>query len=89
MSGVNGVMMQYFHWYLPPNGSLWNQLSLDAEGLAAAGFTALWLPPAYKGANGGYDVGYAVYDLFDLGEFEFGLFLLNLPGGTVWKSAGL
>jgi alpha-amylase len=70
MSDVNGVMMQYFHWYLPPNGSLWKQLSLDAEGLAAAGFTALWLPPAYKGANGGYDVGYAVYDLFDLGEFE-------------------
>jgi alpha-amylase len=70
MSQVNGVMMQYFHWYLPPNGSLWKQLSLDAEGLAAAGFTALWLPPAYKGANGGYDVGYAVYDLFDLGEFD-------------------
>ncbi len=70
MSDVNGVMMQYFHWYLPPNGSLWNQLSLNAEGLAAAGFTALWLPPAYKGANGGYDVGYAVYDLFDLGEFD-------------------
>ena len=70
MSDVNGVMMQYFHWYLPPQGNLWNQLSLDAEKLAAAGFTALWLPPAYKGSNGINDVGYAVYDLFDLGEFE-------------------
>ena len=70
MSEVNGVMMQYFHWYLPPNGSLWNQLARDAGDLAAAGFTALWLPPAYKGSNGGYDVGYAVYDLFDLGEFD-------------------
>jgi alpha-amylase len=70
MSQVNGVMMQYFHWYLPTGGSLWNQLSRDAQELAANGFTALWLPPAYKGSNGGYDVGYAVYDLFDLGEFD-------------------
>ena len=70
MSDINGVMMQYFHWYLPPGGSLWSQLSLDATELATAGFTALWLPPAYKGSNGGYDVGYAVYDLFDLGEFD-------------------
>ncbi len=70
MSEVNGVMMQYFHWYLPPAGSLWTQLAKDAQELAAAGFTALWLPPAYKGSNGGYDVGYAVYDLFDLGEFD-------------------
>jgi alpha-amylase len=70
MSQVNGVMMQYFHWYLPTGGSLWTQLSRDAQELAANGFTALWLPPAYKGSNGGYDVGYAVYDLFDLGEFN-------------------
>jgi alpha-amylase len=70
MSEPNGVMMQYFHWYLPPDGSLWQQLARDAQDLAAAGFTALWLPPAYKGSNGGYDVGYAVYDLFDLGEFD-------------------
>jgi alpha-amylase len=70
MPEVNGVMMQYFHWYLPTGGKLWNQLATDATELAAAGFTALWLPPAYKGSNGGYDVGYAVYDLFDLGEFD-------------------
>jgi alpha-amylase len=70
MSKVNGVIMQYFHWYLPQGGILWNQLAKDATELAAAGFTALWLPPAYKGSNGGYDVGYAVYDLFDLGEFD-------------------
>ncbi|WP_435524711.1 alpha-amylase family glycosyl hydrolase [Chryseobacterium indoltheticum] len=30
----------------------------------------VWLPPAYKGANGGYSVGYDAYDLFDLGEFD-------------------
>jgi len=70
MSDLNGVMMQYFHWYLPPDGSLWNQLTENADALAKAGITSLWLPPAYKCANGGYDVGYGVYDIFDLGEFE-------------------
>lgn len=70
MSKLNGVMMQYFHWYLPPDGNLWNELSEKATELAEAGITSLWLPPAYKGTGGGYDVGYGVYDLFDLGEFD-------------------
>ena len=70
MSKLNGVMMQYFHWYLPPEGNLWNELKEKADELAAAGITSLWLPPAYKGTGGGYDVGYGVYDLFDLGEFD-------------------
>jgi alpha-amylase len=67
---TNGVIMQYFHWYIPGDGSLWNQLNKTAHELASAGFSALWLPPAYKGSGGGRDVGYAVYDLFDLGEFN-------------------
>ena len=66
----NGVMMQYFHWYLPADGSLWQQTAARAGELAAAGITALWLPPAYKGNGGASDVGYAVYDLYDLGEFD-------------------
>ncbi|MGB6013558.1 MAG: alpha-amylase, partial [Nodosilinea sp.] len=70
MSSPNGVMMQYFHWYLPPDGGLWNQLAEKVPDLATAGITAVWLPPAYKGASGGYDVGYSVYDLYDLGEFD-------------------
>ena len=70
MSEQNGVMMQYFHWYNEPDGSLWNQLADSAEELAEAGITSLWLPPAYKGTGGGYDVGYGVYDLYDLGEFD-------------------
>ncbi len=70
MPEINGVMMQYFHWYLPQGRLLWNQLATDAPALASAGFTALWLPPAYKGTGGGADVGYGVYDLFDLGEFD-------------------
>ena len=70
MSELNGVMMQYFHWYTPQDGSLWRQVQENAKELATHGVTALWLPPAYKGAGGGYDVGYGVYDLFDLGEFD-------------------
>jgi alpha-amylase len=70
MSEPNGVMMQYFHWYLPADGSLWRQLAAEASELVKAGITSLWLPPAYKGTGGGMDVGYGVYDLFDLGEFD-------------------
>ena len=70
MSQVNGVMMQYFHWYSPADGSLWNQLEKSAKDLAKIGVTSLWLPPAYKATDGDSDAGYAVYDLFDLGEFD-------------------
>lgn len=70
MSEKNGVMMQFFHWYTPNDGMLWNQLSESAKHLSEAGISSIWLPPAYKGANGGYDTGYGVYDLFDLGEFD-------------------
>ncbi len=67
----NGVMMQFFEWYLPCDHSLWNRLSSgEADNLAAAGVTALWLPPATKGAFGDQGTGYAVYDLYDLGEFD-------------------
>ncbi len=65
-----GVMMQYFHWYLPADGKLWQQVADQADELAAAGFTALWLPPATKAFKGSQDVGYGVYDLYDLGEFD-------------------
>src|SRR6056297_735292 len=70
MSDYNGVMMQYFHWYTAADGSLWKQMAKDSSELVDAGFTALWLPPAYKGAAGANDIGYGVYDLFDLGEFD-------------------
>lgn len=66
---VNGTIMQYYQWYLPNNGSLWDKLSGDAENLADTGFTAVWLPPAYKNMNQN-SVGYEPYDLYDLGEFN-------------------
>ena len=33
MSEFNGVMMQYFHWYIEPNGNLWNELAENAADL--------------------------------------------------------
>lgn len=69
-SFTNGTMMQYFEWYLPNNGSLWNKVASEASTLSNMGITALWLPPAYKGQAGSADVGYGVYDMYDLGEFN-------------------
>ena len=70
MSNENGTMMQYFHWYISPEDNLWEKVEREAPILAKAGITALWLPPAYKGAAGIQDVGYGPYDLYDLGEFD-------------------
>ena len=66
----NGLMMEYFEWNLPDDGSLWKAVADDAAKLKTAGVTAVWLPPAYKGAAGSEDTGYSVYDLYDLGEFK-------------------
>ncbi len=65
----NGCMFQYFEWYLPDTGDLWKQLTQDAQSLSEKGVTAVWIPPAYKAIKT-EDVGYGVYDLFDLGEFD-------------------
>ncbi|HEV3324696.1 MAG TPA: alpha-amylase [Puia sp.] len=66
----NGTILQFFHWYYPIDGSLWKKLTAEAQKLADMGFTAVWLPPATKGASGTYSVGYDIYDLWDLGEFD-------------------
>ncbi len=67
---MSGVIMQFFHWYSPADATLWQELKGKAQELAQKGITAIWLPPAYKGTGGKHDVGYGVYDLFDLGEFD-------------------
>jgi alpha-amylase len=69
----NGVMIQYFHWYYPDDGSLWDHLMDHSRELAESGITAVWLPPAFKGAKtlAGYEsAGYDIYDMYDLGEFD-------------------
>ena len=70
MNKINGTIMQYFEWYMNCNQNLWNKVAKDAKSLSDIGITALWLPPAYKGIGGKDDVGYGVYDLYDLGEFD-------------------
>lgn len=70
MKKINGIIMQYFEWYMNCNQNLWNTISEKAEELSKLGITALWLPPAYKGIGGKDEVGYGVYDVYDLGEFD-------------------
>lgn len=65
-----GIILQYFHWYLPNDGNLWNQIKEEAPRLRELGFSTIWFPPACKGSGGGYSEGYDPYDLYDLGEFD-------------------
>lgn len=65
----NDTMMQFFEWYLPSDGSLWKKLKSENKKLSYLGINYIWMPPAYKGTGGINDVGYGVYDLYDLGEF--------------------
>jgi alpha-amylase len=68
-----GVMLQAFYWNCPdiegrPFG-WWKYLQGEVPRLAAAGYTALWLPPANKAAAN-TSMGYDPYDYYDLGEFD-------------------
>lgn len=67
---INGTMMQYFHWYIPGDGSFWNRVKEQSKYLADLGITAVWLPPAHKGKDGANASGYDLYDFYDLGEFD-------------------
>ena len=66
----NQTIIQFFHWYYNEEQNLWTKVAAEAAHLKEIGVTMAWLPPAYKSNNAAYDVGYAVYDLFDLGEFD-------------------
>ena len=65
----NGLMMQYFEWHIPNDGKHWQRLKEDAAHLKQIGVTSVWIPPCYK-ATGTNDVGYGIYDAYDLGEFN-------------------
>ena len=65
----NEIMMQAFEWYLPDDGNYYKNLTKEAKNLKEKGIDALWLAPMFK-ATGTNDVGYGVYDLYDLGEFD-------------------
>jgi alpha-amylase len=64
------TIFQFFHWYYPKEKKLWNDAAAQAEHLQYIGISHVWLPPAYKASAGDNGVGYDVYDLFDLGEFD-------------------
>ncbi|MDO5725036.1 MAG: alpha-amylase [Tissierellia bacterium] len=66
---INGVLFQTFEWETEADGNFYKNLKNDAKNLAEIGFTAVWIPPAYKGASV-FDVGYTAYDYYDLGEFD-------------------
>ena len=63
-------MLQFFEWYYPADGSLWNHFKAEAEKLKNMGIDAVWLPPSHKGMAGNQSSGYDSYDLYDLGEFD-------------------
>jgi len=70
-----GVLLQAFYWDCPRKDNQeyawWDFVATKLPELEKAGFTALWLPPASKGANiGGMSMGYDVYDYYDLGKYE-------------------
>lgn len=66
----NQTILQYFEWNLPSDQNHWNYIREHAPRMKELGINMAWLPPAYKGAGGINDVGYGVYDLYDLGEFD-------------------
>jgi len=82
----NKTIFQGFEWYLPANipqlirdarndvlknklMTHWTNLTLLLPELKALGITSIWIPPACKASNP-MDNGYAIYDLYDLGEFD-------------------
>lgn len=70
----NDAMMQAFYWNVPvdktaKNGTWWDNLTNKADELKAAGITGIWIPAPSKGNWGIEDMGYGIYDHYDLGNY--------------------
>lgn len=66
----NAVMFQGFEWYVPADHQHWKRLQTILPQLAAIGIDKIWIPPGCKA--GWRDTnGYDIYDLYDLGEFDW------------------
>jgi alpha-amylase len=68
-------MLQAFYWDLPvdatnKNGNWWDNLNSKAVELKNAGFASLWIPPPSKGNWGIIDMGYGIFDHYDLGSYN-------------------
>ena len=57
------VILQYFE-------TDWAEITRRLPEIVMAGYDALWLPPPQKGAEGVRDVGFSVFDRFDLGDVD-------------------
>ena len=74
--GQNDVMLQGFYWDVPQrdvaarDGNWWDTLAAQAPALSAAGFTGVWIPSPCKGHVGIHDMGYGIYDHYDLGNYH-------------------
>lgn len=71
----NDAMMQAFYWDVPvddstKNGFWWDTLKSQAEELSDAGITGIWVPSPAKGNFGIWDMGYGIYDHYDLGNYD-------------------
>lgn len=69
------VMLQAFYWDVPvdtemKNGFWWDNLTSKAQELKNMGITAIWVPSPAKGNWGITDMGYGIYDHFDLGDYD-------------------
>lgn len=65
----NSVMFQGFEWYIKNDGYYYKNMKEKVKELYKSGFNSIWLPPFCKATNSN-DVGYGIYDLYDLGEFN-------------------
>lgn len=75
MAAQDDVMMQAFYWDVPvdavnKNGTWWDNLRVKSDAMKKAGFKALWVPSPAKGNFGIYDMGYGIFDHYDLGNYN-------------------
>ncbi|KAJ5266568.1 hypothetical protein N7478_009376 [Penicillium angulare] len=65
----NTLMMQGFEWHVPADQRHWKRLCMSMPTLRDAGVDNIWIPPGCKAMDAS-GVGYDLYDLWDLGEFD-------------------
>ncbi|OQD82327.1 hypothetical protein PENANT_c022G08872 [Penicillium antarcticum] len=61
--------MQGFEWHVPADQLHWQRLRKALPDLKDIGVDNIWIPPGCKGMDP-TGIGYDIYDLYDLGEFD-------------------
>ncbi|SKB44877.1 alpha-amylase family protein [Alkalitalea saponilacus] len=75
LSAQNDVMLQAFYWDVPVDsdnnkGLWWNNLNNKSIDFKNWGITGIWIPSPSKGNWGIFDMGYGIYDHYDLGNYH-------------------